>query len=95
MMPTSNVNLTPELEQFVKSQVSAGQFNNASEVHRAALAAMAQQREEREIYLDRLRREVDLGLNDLEVGHSSMFTSHQALDSHLDSILDRVEEDIS
>jgi antitoxin ParD1/3/4 len=86
-MPTSNVNLTPELEQFVKTQVSSGQFNNASEVHRAALAAMAHQREEREIHLERLRREINIGLNDLEAGRSTEFGSHEALDTHLDSIL--------
>lgn len=94
-MPTSNVNLTTELEQFVKTQVSSGQFNNASEVHRAALAAMAQQREERQILLDRLRHEVDLGLNDLEAGRFTEFASHQALDSHLDSILNRVDAEAS
>lgn len=85
---TSNVNLTPELEQFVKSQVTSGHFNNASEVHRAALSAMAQCRQEREIHLERLRREVNLGLNDLEAGRSSEFDSHDALDAHLNSILD-------
>lgn len=94
-MPTSNVNLTTELEQFVKTQVSSGQFNNASEVHRAALAAMAQQREERQILLDRLRHEVDLGLNDLEAGRFTEFASHLALDSHLDSILNRVDAEAS
>lgn len=94
-MPTSNVNLTTELEQFVKTQVSSGQFNNASEVHRAALAAMARQREERDIYLDRLRREINLGLNDIEAGKSIDFDSHDALDAHLDSMLDGLSAEAS
>ena len=29
-MPTQNVNLTPELEGFGKSEVATGHFNNAS-----------------------------------------------------------------
>lgn len=56
-MPTQNVNLTPVLEDFVKTQVALGHFNNASEVHRAALAAMARQEEERQLHLELLRRE--------------------------------------
>ena len=51
-MPTQNVNLTPELEQFVKSQVNGGYFKNVSEVHRAALAEMAKCQEERELKLE-------------------------------------------
>ena len=90
-MPTSNVNLTSELEQFVKTQVSSGQFNSASEVHCAALAAMSHQKEEREIYLGRLRDEIDLGLNDLETGRCAEFASHQALEMHLDSVLEKLD----
>jgi antitoxin ParD1/3/4 len=62
-MPTQNVNLTPQLDRFVKEVVESGQFNNASEVHRAALAAMAKEREERELRLVRLRQEIQLGLD--------------------------------
>ena len=67
-MPTQNVNLTPELDSFVKAQVASGYFNDSSEVHRAALAAMAKVEEEREAKLQVLRREVSLGVDDLESG---------------------------
>jgi len=62
-MPTQNVNLTPELDRFVKKAVKSGAFNNASEVHRAALVAMAREEEERKLRLQRLRREIQLGLD--------------------------------
>lgn len=62
-MPTQNVNLTPELDRFVKKAVESGAFNNASEVHRAALSAMAREEEERELRLLRLRQEIQLGLD--------------------------------
>jgi len=62
-MPTQNVNLTPELDRFVKKAIKSGAFNNASEVHRAALLAMAREEEERELRLRRLRREIQLGLD--------------------------------
>jgi antitoxin ParD1/3/4 len=36
-MPTRNVNLTKELDQFVASRVESGHYANASEVMRTAL----------------------------------------------------------
>ena len=38
-------------------------YNNASEVHRAALAALAREDEERELRLARLRQEIQAGLD--------------------------------
>ena len=62
-MPTQNVNLTPELDRFVKEAIARGEFNNASEVHRAALVAMVREHEERELRLARLRQEIQAGLD--------------------------------
>jgi len=39
-MPTRNVNLTKELDQFVADRVSSGRYENASEVVRAALRCL-------------------------------------------------------
>jgi putative addiction module CopG family antidote len=36
-----NVNLTPQLERLIKQKVTAGLYNNASEVVREALRLMA------------------------------------------------------
>jgi antitoxin ParD1/3/4 len=75
-MPTQNVNLTPELDRFVKEAVANGAFNNASEVHRAALSAMAQAQEERALRLARLRQEIQTGLDSgstVEVGDIDAF----------------------
>jgi antitoxin ParD1/3/4 len=62
-VPTQNVNLTPRLDRFVKKAVKSGEFNSVSEVHRAALSAMAREREERALRIARLRREIQLGLD--------------------------------
>jgi len=75
-MPTQNVNLTPELDRFVKEAVATGQFNSASEVHRAALSAMAREQEERALRLARLRQEIQSGLDSgspVEVGDIDTF----------------------
>jgi len=45
-MPTRNVSLTKELDQFVASRVEGGKYANASEVMRTALRLL--EREERE-----------------------------------------------
>ncbi|MBE7498778.1 MAG: type II toxin-antitoxin system ParD family antitoxin [Verrucomicrobiales bacterium] len=75
-MPTQNVNLTPELDRFVKQAVETGAFKSASEVHRAALSAMSRQQEERALRLARLRQEIQAGLNSgspVEVGDLDSF----------------------
>lgn len=68
VMPTQNVNLTTELELFVKEQVRGGNFNNASEVHRAALASMRRNEEERQARLARLRGEIQKGIESIDAG---------------------------
>jgi antitoxin ParD1/3/4 len=61
LMPTRNVNLTPELDTFVLTRVESGRFENASEVVRAALRTL--EREERvfEAKLAALRAAIDEG----------------------------------
>ncbi len=76
-VPTQNVNLTPELDDFVRAQVETGQFNSASEVHRAALSAMARAEEERKVRLERLRNELRIGLDDLEAGRYRAIASEE------------------
>lgn len=60
-MPTRNVNLTKELDNFVLARVESGRFENASEVVRAALRTL--EREERlyEAKLEALRAAIDEG----------------------------------
>lgn len=45
-MPTRNVNLTDELDQFILDKVKNGRYENASEVVRATLRSL--ERDERE-----------------------------------------------
>jgi antitoxin ParD1/3/4 len=40
---TRNVSLTAELNAFIRNQVASGQYQNASEVVRAALRLLVQQ----------------------------------------------------
>lgn len=88
-MPTQNVNLTAELEGFVKSEVATGNFNNASEVHRAALAEMKLRRRESELHLEKLKIDVQKGLADLEAGKSEEIKDQKELGSMMDGCFER------
>jgi len=93
-MPTQNVNLTPALEEFVKTQVSSGYYNNASEVHRAALANMARTEKERELRLEQIRQEISIGMKDLDENRFTEFASHEELSEHLNGICDKVVSNV-
>lgn len=57
-----NVNLTPQLEELVRSKVSSGMYTSASEVVREALRLMDEHDRIRQAKLDELRGEVRRGL---------------------------------
>lgn len=91
-MPTQNVNLTSELEGFVKSQVEGGFFNNASEVHRAALSGMARREEERQARIERLKAEAERGWQEIEAGRCEVIESAEDLEKMMDDSLGRVRQ---
>ncbi len=66
-----NVNLTPELEAFVKDKVSSGRYNSSSEVVRDALRLFEEQDRFREMKLELLRKEIQKGIDDLDAGRVS------------------------
>lgn len=57
-----NVNLTPQLEELVRSKVDSGLYTSASEVVREALRLMDEQDRLREAKLEQLRGDVRRGL---------------------------------
>src|SRR5215211_8210253 len=67
-MPTRNINLTREQDEFVESIVRAGEYQNASEAIRDALRALQQRRQEDALKLERLRMRIEAGIDDLERG---------------------------
>jgi antitoxin ParD1/3/4 len=62
-MPTRNINLTPELDQFVDAKIQTGQYANASEVLRAGLRALEQDEKEDQAKLEALRHAVQAGID--------------------------------
>ena len=63
-----NISLTPELESLVQEQVKSGMYHSASEVIRDALRMFEERVQLREIKLERLRKEIAIGLEQAERG---------------------------
>jgi antitoxin ParD1/3/4 len=60
-MPTRNVNLTKELDEFVATQVKGGLYANASEVMRTALRLLEKEEREYEEKMTVLRAAIAAG----------------------------------
>jgi len=56
-MPTRNVNLTDDQNDFVEQMVKAGKYQNASEAVRDALRGLQQRWKEDELKLERFAQE--------------------------------------
>lgn len=67
-MPTRTINLTDRLDRFVESSVSAGAYQNASEVVRDALRLLEQHASEDVARLARLRAAIAEGEAALAAG---------------------------
>ena len=63
-----NVSLTPKLEELVSKRVASGLYNSASEVVREALRLLEERDRLREMRLEELRREIAVGLEQLDRG---------------------------
>jgi antitoxin ParD1/3/4 len=68
-----NISLTPELEQLVHDKVKSGLYNSASEVVREALRLLQERDELRRLRLEELKRQIKVGIEDLDAGRSVVF----------------------
>jgi antitoxin ParD1/3/4 len=66
-----NVSLSPELERFVEEKVRAGQYQTADDVISSALSILRQQESLSAEDIAELRREVALGIEQLDRGESA------------------------
>lgn len=78
-MPTRNVNLTEHYDRFVEEQVASGQFKNASEVMRAGLRLLEEQRREGQAKLAALRALAAQGFDELDQGRGIVLDGDEEL----------------
>lgn len=87
-----HVSLTPELEARVKAKVESGLYNNASEVIREALRFMdAHEEWVQEVKIALLRKQVQVGVEQLENGEGSVIDSKDALNSLFNKVNPQVK----
>lgn len=65
-----NVSLTPELERYINDKVETGSYRSASEVVRESVRLMQRVEEDRAARLAALRREVGVGLAQIDRGET-------------------------
>lgn len=65
-MPTMNVNLTPEMAEFVSDELDSGDYASASELVRDALRALRRDRDIEREKIEILRRKLDIGIEQAE-----------------------------
>src|SRR5579859_1121593 len=58
-----NISLTPHLEEMIREKIASGSYNSASEVVREALRLMEQEDQLRSLKLQKLRHDVQEGLD--------------------------------
>ena len=58
-----NISLTPHLEEMIREKIASGSYNSASEVVREALRLMEQEDQLRSLKLQKLREDVQEGLD--------------------------------
>ncbi|GAC18144.1 type II toxin-antitoxin system ParD family antitoxin [Paraglaciecola arctica] len=76
-----HISLTTELETKIKSKVESGLYNNASEVIREALRFMDSHEEWiMEVKLAHLRKQLNVGITQLDSGQGIEINSKSALD---------------
>jgi antitoxin ParD1/3/4 len=73
-MNTRNISLTEPLDHFIDDQVQSGDYQNASEVVRAALRLLKQRADDDEHAVERLRAAIDEGIAAIEAGRFDAVT---------------------
>ena len=68
-----NVSLTKELEELVAGKVKTGLYHTASEVIREGLRLLEERDRLYQVRLEELRRDVKLGIDQLDRGESVAF----------------------
>lgn len=84
-MPTRNISLTREQDEFVDEIVKAGEYQNASEAVRDALRALRQRRQQDALKLELLRAQVELGVSALDRGDATEIDESE-IESYLSAI---------
>jgi len=79
------IELTPELQEIISRELASGRYRSEQEVIAQGLRLL----EERAIRLAELRREIDVGLEELARGEGVRFDSRAELDAFFEDVINR------
>jgi len=68
-----NISLSPQLEGYVKQKVSTGLYNSSSEVIREGLRLLEERDAIKNMKLEALRKELNIGVDSLDAGKGRPF----------------------
>ncbi|MDQ6950820.1 MAG: type II toxin-antitoxin system ParD family antitoxin [Mariprofundales bacterium] len=81
-----NLNLTPNLESFVRKRAKSGDYNNASEVVRDALRLLKRTEDSHQLKLQRLRMSIEEGDIAIQRGDATILDSIEDLDIFFEAL---------
>jgi antitoxin ParD1/3/4 len=93
-MPTRNISLTDHFERLIEDAVASGEYQNASEVVRAALRLLERQQQADEAKLKALRAAAQVGQAALERGEYTELEPHEISD-HIRRLSERASAQVS
>ena len=87
-MPTRNVVITDHQASFVEKLVSAGRYQNVSEVLREGLRLVEERETEHALRRQELHTAVQRGIDDIEAGRFTVLETDEAFEAHFKSLAD-------
>ena len=82
------ITLTNDLEELINDEIKSGAYESADEVIRASLRLL----KAREEGIDALRKEILLGVEDIQHGRFTTIDSDEELESFSDEIIRQAQE---
>ncbi len=87
-MPTRNVVITEHQSRMIDELVASGRYQNASEVLREGLRLIEARAARESAKLQALREAVQVGLDDIEAGRSTLLATDKELDDFFEAIIE-------
>lgn len=94
-MPEQNINIPDNQANFIRSLVANGHYKDASEVVSAGLQCLEREEDENRVKLERLRSEVQKGLDAIEAGQYIDLNTPEDLKAYFEEVGRRGRETLA